>query len=256
MAIIDVITYHNEKDLFDLRYNALKDYVDEFVVVESKTAFNGYPKPLYFEQIKGKYPKVRYYLNEEQYTPEEIEQARSSPNTGGYPRWMHEFLQKEQLQKAISHLKDDDIVIIGDVDEIWDSEILKQPIDGIKKLKLRVYTYFLNLRSNEEFWGPIIGKYKDIKGQCLNHLRNLDPNKNTNDYYGWHFTNQGGFEAVRNKIFDQYNPEVFGEQTYEMLADRFGKIDYVGRDFKFLVDESEWPEYLKNNKVLYKHLCK
>ncbi len=266
MAVIDVVTSHNELEMFDLRYNILKDYVDQFIVVESKTAFNTYPKPLYFADIESKYPKVKYYLNTEEYTPEEREQAANSPNTNGHPRWIHEFLQKESITKAIAHLNDDDIVFIGDVDEIPDtrsgtiSQILYGDYellgDRVLKLKLRVYTYYLNMRSSEEFWGTIVGRYGNIKGQCLNHLRNLDPTRNMEYYGGWHFTSQGGYEAVRNKIFDQYNPEVFGDHTYMELPTRFGVSDYVGRDFKLEVDESELPKYLLDNRDKYIHMFK
>lgn len=250
--VVDVITYHNEKDLFDLRYKILEPFVDEFIVLESVSTFGGLPKPLNFP--KDQYPKVRYVVNNDDYTEDEWNLAKQSPNTNGHERWIWEFLQKERLQQAMSHLKDEDTVIVGDVDEIWDTSILKEPIEGIKKLKLRVYTYYLNLRSSEQFWGPIIAKYSEIKGQCLNHLRNNGPN-NTQDYWGWHFTNMGGFDAVKMKIFDQYNPEVFGNDTWMHLSERFGVKDYVGRDFTLTQDESEWPQYLKDNKDKYINLC-
>lgn len=254
--VIDVITYHNEEDLFDLRYNALFPYVDEFIVVESISTFGGILKELNFSKIKDKYTKVKYYVNEENYTPEEIEQARLSPNTaGGVIRWMHEFLQKESIQKAITHLNDEDIVFIGDVDELWDIKALND-YSELRKLKLRVYVYYLNLLSNELFYGPIQAKYKDVKGKCLNHLRNKTPENITEDYYGWHFTNQGGLDAVKLKIFDQYNPETFGNETYYNLENRFGREDYIGRKFRFEVDESNWPQYLKDNRQKYFNLLK
>lgn len=256
--IIDVVTFHNEYDLFDLRYNMYKDIVDEFVVVESKTTFSGHPKELNFPT--DKYPDVTYYVNDDVYTEEEIKQARESPNTGGVDRWMWEFLQKESIQKAIIHLKDDDIVFVGDVDEFWDKdelEVLKTWLRiGVYKLKLRVYTYYLNMRSSEEFWGTIVGRYKNIKGKCLNHLRVADKQNKTLNYYGWHFTNMGGLDAVKQKVFDQYNPDTFGDSTWYGLPVRFGEIDYLGRDFKLEVDESELPQYILDNKDKLKHLMK
>ena len=253
--IFDAITYHNEEDLFDLRYNTLDQFVDEFIVVESVSSFGGEPKELNFPRIKDKYPKVTYFVNDDTCTQEEIEYARQSPNTGGIPRWVHEFLQKESITKALTHLDDDDMVFVGDVDELWEPRLIDD-YENLRKLKLRVYTYYLNLRSDEQFWGSIQCKFKDIKGQCLNHLRNNEEGKNTEDYCGWHFTNQGGIGAVRQKLYDQYNPEVFGNDAYYNLAARFGVMDYVGRKFNLWVDESELPEYLKLNKEKYKHLFK
>ena len=257
--IVDCFTFNDEFDLLELRLSILDPYVDQFVIVESRTTFADEAKPLHFQENRDKFKKwehkIKHYVNEGIYTDEEMEQARISPNTGGSPRWMNEFLQKEQIQKALTHLDEEDIVFVGDVDEIWSPEALKG-IEGIKKLKLRVYTYYLNLRSNEEFWGTIKARYKDIKGQCLNHLRNAAPEKNTKDYEGWHFTSQGGLEAVKKKLKDQYNIGVFDENAENSLQSRFGVKDFIGRDFKLEVDESEWPTYLKENREKYKHLLK
>lgn len=255
MAVIDAITYHNEADLFDLRYNALKDVVDEFIVVEATSTFSGYPKDPHFPHIAHKYPKARYCLNEEGYTPEEVALAEGSPNTGGVKRWVLEFMQKERMQEAMRHLKDDDVVFIGDVDELWDPRLASEPFEGISKLKMRVYAYFLDLRSSEEFWGPIRCRYRDIRGRVLNHMRNNGPN-NSKEYGGWHFTNMGGLRAVKKKLYDQYNPEVFNDTAHRLVEERFGKMDYVGRDFTLKQDTSDWPQFLKENHDKYKHLMK
>lgn len=255
--VYDIITFNGEYDLFEIRYNALKDIVDEFIVVEAPTTFAGHPKFIYgtskgpFDEPLSSWPKVRHCVIDEKYSEEEIKQAQESKYTGGVPRWIWEYLQKESLSKFMSHIKNDDIVYVGDVDELWAH---KEP-QGIEKLKLRVYTYFLNLTSTEEFWGPIRAYYRDIKGKCLNDVRN-NTEYRTEDYQGWHFTNQGGLDAVRQKVFDQYNPEVFGNETYYSLPDRFGHQDYIGRDFKLVVDESNWPEYLAIHREKYIHLLK
>ena len=117
--IIDCISFNGEYAIWDLRYNILKDHVDEFIVVEAPTTFSGMPKELYFENIKDAYAKVKYFVIDENYTKEEIEQAYRSPNTAGPEHWKREFLQKESIKKALTHLKDEDIVFVGDCDEIW-----------------------------------------------------------------------------------------------------------------------------------------
>ena len=43
--IIDVITFNGESEIWDIRYNILKNYVDEFVVLEFNETFSGKPKP-------------------------------------------------------------------------------------------------------------------------------------------------------------------------------------------------------------------
>lgn len=252
MAIIDVVTFNGEYDLFDLRYNILKDFVDQFIVVESTETFSGKPKPLYFERVRRNYPKAIYAVNEGDYTPEEIKQAEESPNTKGAAHWKLEFMQKERIKLALEHLKDDDIVYIGDVDEIWEpSPIINwMPV----KLKLRVYTYHLNNSSNEVFYGTLRLKYKFIKDECLNHLRTNSPL--SIDFAGWHFTSMGGEKELRRKLTDSYTKESYATQAVldNLPAAIKQRRDFLGRNFTYMVDETEWPQYLKDNREKYKHL--
>src|SRR3990167_10886620 len=152
--IIDVCSYNGEIELFDLRYNILSPFVDQFIVVEFDKTFSGQSKPWRFiEDFKGyKFKNVCYHGMEEKDYSKYKELAESSPNTKGAEHWKLEFMQKESIKDALAihHLKDDDIVFIGDCDEIWDKKALE--IDLCQKLKLRVFTYFLNNFSSEEFW--------------------------------------------------------------------------------------------------------
>jgi beta-1,4-mannosyl-glycoprotein beta-1,4-N-acetylglucosaminyltransferase len=258
MAVRDVFTYNGERDMLDLRLHALYSYVDTFVIVEAKTTFTGKPKPLYFSSherfFKKFWNKIEYHIINEDYSPEEIALAVSSPNTQGASHWKNEFLQKESIQKAlVRYCDDEDTVYIGDVDEIWEPTLVQHPT----KLKLRVYAYYLNNRSDEQFWGTLVGKYKDIKGQCLNHLR-TDPGFFTEEYAGWHFTSMGGVKEVRRKLNDSYTEESYNtKDVQDNLQDRVKSgTDYLGRPFNFTLDESEWPFYLKANRSKYISLCK
>lgn len=256
MAVIDLFTYNGEADLLELRLQILDPLVDQFIICEAPTTFGGNLKLLHYQNHKERFKqwehKIKYFLIDDIYTPEEVEQARSSPYTNGEVRWMHEFLQKERIKCALDGLRDEDTVYVGDVDEIWEH---REP-NGIEKLKLRVYTYYLNMTSTEEFWGPIRAKYKDLKGQCFNNLRN-NVEYRTEDYQGWHFTNQGGIVAVKQKAIDQYNDICFnGKLIYEGIDQNFGIRDFVGRDFKLEIDESNWPPWLTVHRSEFEHLLK
>lgn len=263
MAIVDLITYNGEKDLWDIHYNVLKDYVDEFIVVEFDKTFSGNDKSFSFgPEI---YPKVKYVKHGWDDYVKYRDMALASPNTQGAVHWKLEFMQKESIKDALSHLKDDDTVFIGDVDEIWDPSVLKDlnvPLDigrfqKRKKLKLRVYTYWIDNRSSEEFWGTLMSPYGDIKSYCLNHLRS-DKQYLTEKEYGWHFTSMGGEDALKKKLTDSYTQESYATPyVLEHLGDNMAKNkDFLGRDFTYRIDESEWPQYLKDNKEKYAHLCK
>lgn len=254
--VIDVCTYNGEKEMWDLRYNCLKDYVDFFIVCEARTTFSGQTKPLYFTELKTKYNNTFHWIIDENWTEEEKQQAWASPNTGGAAHWTREFLQKESIKKALANMnpRDSDTIFVGDVDEIWNPTALR--LVGPYKLKLLVYTYYLNNRSSEEFWGTLKADYGTIKNMCLNHLRTRAPR--TKNYFGWHFTSMGGTEFLMRKLTDSYTqesyatPQVLNNLSYNIEHNQ----DFLGRDFTYKLDESNWPEYLVNNRETYKALCK
>jgi hypothetical protein len=246
--IIDICTFNSEHDLWDIHYNVLKDYVDEFIVVEFDRTFSGKAKQ---QTFKGMYDKVTYHFCEKWQWDRYLALAHASPNTQGADHWKTEFAQKESLKDFLMHLDGDDIVFVGDVDEVWKPYPVESPI----KLRLLVYTYHLNLRSSETFHGTLAGYWKDIKNECLNHLRTNTTR--TYEPYGWHFTSMGGANELKDKLTDSYTNESYA--TDEVLAGidiRYGNADFLGRDFAYAVDESDWPQWLKDNRQNYKHLLK
>jgi beta-1,4-mannosyl-glycoprotein beta-1,4-N-acetylglucosaminyltransferase len=263
MAVIDVLTYNGEMQILRLHLSILSPYVDKFIIVEANKTFTGNEKPLYFFRdqrfFKEWWKKIEYYAVDDWDDVDLWEQALNSPNTKGAIHWKREFYIKEHIQKALikNNVQDDDIVFVGDVDEIVDPNAHFESETPFKA-KLRVYSYWLNNRSDEQFWGTLVGQYKDIKGQCLNHMRSDKSLYSQGDYLGWHFTSMGGLDEIRRKLNDSYTPESYNTfHTQQMLPERYRNgEDYLGRPFQFTLDESDWPEYLKDNKLRYKTFCK
>ena len=252
--VIDCVTFNGEKELFELRYEILKDYVDSFRVIEFDQTFSGKPKKPLFDQY---FNKVRHYIHTD--WQKYYQMALESPNCpkDGPEHWRREFCQKESIKDAISDLNDKDIVFIGDVDEIWNPELMKDYVyvNDPLKLKLKVYSYFLNNRSNEEFWGTLVSRYGDVKNECLNHLRSNTDFRTKQDY-GWHFTSMK--DMVRNKLLDSYTSDSYANKwVMSNLEDNIkNNRDFLGRNFTYIKDEETWPNYLKDNKDKYKHLLR
>lgn len=252
--VIDICTYNGETDLWDLHYRTLEPFVDEFRVISFDKTFSGKIKEQIYPKIDwDQYTKAKFYLNTEFTYNKYLKMAHLSPQTRGADHWKLEFAQKESIKDRLTDLNDDDILFIGDVDEIWAKRALS--LTGPFKLKLRVYTYFLNNLSDERFYGPIMASYGVIKGQCLNHLRTNAPK--TTEYYGWHFTSMGGPLSLEKKLTDSYTqesyaaPEILANLAYTIES----KKDFLGRPFTYTLDETKWPQYLQQNKKNYKHLC-
>ena len=267
IKIYDVFTYNGEADILEIRLNILHDSVDQFVIVEAPTTFSGLKKPLYFDEQKERFApfldKIKYFVIDDYPNDEEIlrlaDESSNVPKNGP-EHWRREFYQKESIKKALTHLQDNDICFIGDVDEIWNPEILiDYTKDDIFKLRQKVYTYYLNNRSNEPWAGTLVTKYKNIKNNCLNHLRTKGKTKYIYiENGGWHFTSIGGIDEVRRKLNDSYTKDSYNtNEVQEKLEERFGKKDYVGRNkFKFWIDEKDLPKYILDNKEKYKKLLK
>lgn len=258
-----VFTYNGEIKTLQLHLGILDKYVDRFVIVEANKTFSGNDKPLYFFQqqqyVKDYWKKIDYYVVNDWDDTDLWEQAIKSPNTNGAKHWKREFYIKESMHKALKQFKvqDDDTVFIGDVDEIIDPTA-EYESDTPIKAKLRVYAYWLNNLSNEKFYGTLIAQYKDIKGKCLNHMRSDKMLYSKGGFLGWHFTSMGGEKEVRRKLDDSYTEESYNtREVQELLAERLKENkDYLGRDFQFTIDETNWPLYLKNNREKFKYLCK
>lgn len=269
--VIDCFTYNGESDILEIRLNVLDKYVDEFVICEASQTFSGKEKPFYFDQERKRFakwlPKIKYYRIDNFDDQELWDMAHNSPNTIGASHWKQEFYIKESIKKSLTHLSDDDIVFVGDCDEIWnvhpdDARWFGEFQIPPYKLKLQVYTYWLNNRSSEEFFGTLQSRYCTIRDNCLNHLRS-----NTKGMYaqlgmeqkrtqGWHFTSLAG--GLKRKLEDSYtsdsyaNPLVMNNLENNIKDNK----DFLGRDFTYTLDESNWPKYLIEHKQEYINLCK
>lgn len=262
--IFDIFTYNGERDILDIRLNILYPYVDKFVIVEFDETFSGKKKPRHLlkdwnEEWVKFIDKIDYaFVKKDEYLKyENLADVSPLVPKDGPKHWKREFCQKESIKDAIRNLHDDDIVFIGDVDEIWNPELFKSFTLYPAKLKLKVYSYYLNNRSDEEFWGTIVAPYRDIKGKCLNHLRQNDLPRTAYEL-GWHFTSMGGYKNVKKKLTDSYTEDSYASPAVlNNLEQNINENnDFLWRKFSYICDTSEWPNYLRDNKATYKHLLR
>ena len=144
-------------------------------------------------------------------------------------------------------LNDEDICYVSDLDEIWNYKLNFDIGEGIYKPKINwCYINYLNVMTAENwtyFTGTIVTRYKNIKNECLNHIRT--PKKMVDIYIyiedgGWHFNALGGIEK---KIKDFKHP---------VYTNSYMK----NRETGSIINESDLPEFLIQNKEKYKHFFK
>lgn len=261
--IYDTFLFFNELDLLEIRLNILDKYVDKFVLVESSETFSGLSKPLYYQENKERFKqwenKIIHHIV--QVTPELTKMALESPNTGNKEHWwVREFIHKENVMLPLVDCKDDDIIYVSDLDEIWNPDIkIEVEDDKVYKFKQTAYHYFLNNRSDQDIkgWdGSYCGTYKTLKKYGANHFRTEREVKSILiENGGWHFTFMGGAEAIKKKVesygHQEYNND-YVKDNIQLCMDR--NIDFVNRGFRLWKDESDLPKYLLNNKEKYAKL--
>jgi beta-1,4-mannosyl-glycoprotein beta-1,4-N-acetylglucosaminyltransferase len=284
--VYDVFTFFNELDLLELRLEMLDPYVDQFVLVECIETFSGKQKPLYFQDNKERFSKYLHKIyHHVTYDPpksfEDLQQRILDPNVSddvkqmciqaltssnvpnGELHWLKEFYQKETIRFAIenANAESNDLIFVGDLDEIWNPELDYTNIDTdtVYKLRQLVYVGYLNNKSNEAWAGTLLTKYSNVDGACLNHLRTPSKTRYTYiDNAGWHFSFMGGEDKMKLKI-ESYGHQEFNNDGVKnhMKNNLDSGKDVLGRsEFYYTVDESQLPKYLLDNKEKYKEFFK
>lgn len=144
------IYFFNEIELLELRFKTMYDYVDKFIIVESKYTFTNEPKELFYETNKEKFKK--YWSKIEHIVVEMVPVTCTTA-------WEREFFQRNEIQRGIKDADADDILIISDLDEIISpygvkrvTKILKKFPDRVLNLELLNCWYYLNYVDQKVFF--------------------------------------------------------------------------------------------------------
>ena len=263
--IYDCFSYLDEDLLLNLRLNILNKYVDYFVIVEGNRTWQNNSKELKFD-IK-KYEKFK----------DKIIYIKVTDLPDGRDPYSRENHQRNSILKGLINSKDQDIIIISDLDEIPNPEVFK----NFKKemrfavFKQKHFYYKFNLQSkNNPYWlgSRICLKKYLISPQWLRDLKfkkrpfwRLDKFRLNNiiENGGWHFCNLKKPESLLYKyknLCETDDPIHFKEkidQKYLNIEEIKKRInegqDIIGRKDSFIkvnLDNS-FPKFLINNQSLY-----
>ena len=251
----DAFTFWKELDLLEIRFNILDLYVDYFILVESHQTFSGNPKPLYYEENKERYAKWKDKIIH-----------IVVPNIETQNLFERHYLCYEAIENKLLEMgQPDDIAFCSDLDEFWNPEVLKLADDDIHSLEMLNYSYWLNYLSNEQWIGSLMSPIKNIYVGYNKDYRSIKPNIISN--MGWHFSNQGGVDMIISKLQDyDHANDVLPLAQYEGYGikarmdagyDFLGReLNYQGKPFEFIEDDSQLPRYLLENRDKWINLFK
>ena len=259
--IFDCITFFDNNFMFELRYNILKDYVDCFIVCESKFDHRGNPKKTNFiKSSKYDLNKIKYFILEKPF-----------PKNNNI--WKNQAIQREFLLDSVSFAEPDDYIFFSDPDEIPRPKILKN-FELKKKYGIFMqdcFNYKFNLFNvYESPWeGTRVCKKKNLKSidfmrqkvKAKNLKYNffrIDKEKNLELFEkgGWHFNNIMTSEEISIKLktfaHSEFSLEKFSnpkiiEKKIESRVDLFER----GHKFTKVNFDSSFPEYIHKNKMNY-----
>ena len=287
MKIIDCTTYYSEDLMLDVRFNILNEYVDKFIITESKYSHSGKKKSLNFDI--NNFPKfkdkIHYMVIENE--PDDIDE---NINNSSSIKRLNSLKRIEQsynfMMEAIKDVPDNDLICLSDNDEIpnFESKEFKNSQNDIFIFRQLFFYYKFNLFYDFMPWyGTKACKKKKLLN--LSWLRNLKNKKypfwRLDTFFsktkqidlkiindgGWHFTNLMSAEEIFIKLsnfghhneFDVSGVTVEDIQTcidnrivnYDHQSDKSETNKYSANYKLKLIDDKLLPNYLIKNKGKY-----
>ena len=261
MKFFDCFMYHDEDLVLDIRLNILNQYINKFVIIESRFDHQGNKKKLNFKLANKEFVnKIKYIVIEEQFP---------NPKNG----WDCEKFQREKLLLGLKDANNDDYIMYSDSDEIPNPEMLKS-ISLNSKYGIflqKMFVYKLNVyNSYETPWeGTRICKKKHLKS--IDWLRQKVLSKNLKygfwriykerniqiiDNGGWHFNYlldpkdiSKKFKSLAETSWDKekfYNEKII-EDKIKKKQDLFER----GHTYEYVSIDDSYPDYLRENLNKY-----
>jgi beta-1,4-mannosyl-glycoprotein beta-1,4-N-acetylglucosaminyltransferase len=257
MKIYDCFQFFDEEMLLDLRLNIMDKYVDKFVITEAKYSHNGKPKKLFFDISKfSKFKDKIIYIVVDKDPPDLLkininENQKSRDSKEHSNAYRRHIFQLEETRRGISNADADDLIIVGDLDEIPNLEktnfnLIKEKLIFFEQ-KMFYYKFNLYYKMIPWYGTKACRKKHLISTKWIQWIKNkkyplwridiLFSKKKYNNIHfvtngGWHFTNIKSAEDIEKKL-----------KSFVHYKD-FESSDLQLDDLKKLVEEK---------KVMYNH---
>ena len=289
MKIYDCFIYFDEDLLLDVRLNILNKFVDKFVIVESKYSHRGEErKPNFdirkFEKFKHKIEYILLKDNPKNLFSIKKNDAKINEKiiVNGNLR---EFYQRNSITLGLKKARDNDLILVSDVDEIPNLEIIDfDKIGNEPHLFNQIFCcYKFNLFSKMKWFGSrMIRKKNLISPQWLRDIKDKNYSKWRLDILfskkkynnlkfiengGWHFSYLKKAKGVEDKLRSirhhiEYDENPIGvekindliknrKMIYNYTADQRTSNKFTNNEKLEILDTVKLPKYIKQNINLY-----
>ncbi len=288
MKIYDCFMYFDEDVVLDLRLNTLNKFVDYFVIVESKFTHKGDKRKLKFDQKKFEKfkEKIIYLVYETE--PEGLLEIKDPINDHGsyiMNALLRENSQRNFILEGLKSAKDEDFILISDVDEIPNLENIDLNTFKEKIIQFRqeMFYYKFNLKLPNLIWTGTKGckKKELVTPQWLRNIKDkkypsfrIDTIFSKTKYIsvrfiddgGWHFSNIKSAKEIEYKLKSYLHHREFDinplktqeieniierkQAIYDLKVDK--RVNKIGNGSKLEnYPIVKLPLYLQKNKKKY-----
>ena len=258
--IVDAVMlgYATDLDLLDIRLHELADVVDRFVVVEACLTFTGKRKPLHLYHNRQRFAEFADRLD--------YVTLHHLP-TGD--AWAREAYQRNAILEGLRDAAEDDIVLMGDCDEIPRAASVGQAIDALRYRPIvafgqRLSFYYANVICFTTDWrGTLAATVQTARTVTPQGMRDARNAVGAIRDAGWHMTNivgKQGVTALQTKITsfshtEVATPAILDEahlrECVALGKDPSGRTDIL---FKVERDERDYPRYVLEHMSDFGHL--
>jgi len=272
--IYDCFTFFNELELLKVRFEELYEDVDHFVLVEASKTFSGNSKPLYFSENAHQFEKYKEKIIH--VVVDDFPAPTCDPDND---RWVREEFQRNAMLRGLVGCKDEDIILISDLDEIPNQQSIYQIRNFFNKhgfypseekrsssneatflqenqficeLHMRLFIFYLNQESSFGWKGAVkAAPYWLVNKRSPWNLKILHMHDgNLPKIYdaGWHLHAMGGKERIRYKLNSI-------SHTYETQSvDSF--VEWTRGNYgTFLVPiDDSYPQYIQNHEDFFQSI--
>lgn len=277
MRVFDSFIFFNELDLLELRLNILNDVVDYFVLTESPWTVSGNSKPLYYQENRERFSKFEHkiihniteeipndysdYVDKRKYhTPMGGNDLNGTPYREYPIRFQRAIFNRDSsIYGSVNFgIKDDDIILTSDADEIINPLVLKDlswfDSNNHYVCLQRAFYYKLNFLFQENWMGTRICTFKTLSQYSVDLLRNMHKDAYRIEQSGWHWSCFGGADNFRLKMKSYEHTECNIPEVVDNAEEKIEKgIDPLNRCMLKVVPIDEtYPEYVLDNLKKYK----
>lgn len=262
MKIYDCFTFNNELDVLEIRLHELYPIVDYFVIVEASRTHAGNSKPMHFQEHRARFAPFA----------DKIIHVAVNDMPDGDP-WVREKFQRNCIARGLTALRDEDLVLVSDADEIPRREVvamLKHDRHDLFCFRFSLFYYRFNYANTSgeqlhEVWtagvrGREFRSAQEVRNLKFkmegfrNWLRFRRQNGRIIPQSGWHFSWLGSEPQVIYKLqsyaHQEYNnsEQIASLKIEQLLADRRDHIPGSERVWEIVELDDYFPRYLVENR--------